>query len=461
MRNFFPQFHTFRREEQPTPGIPSSTSAAPQKDDGQTKGADYEGHITHAYGQSSLLVPAWLRGVTLIMQTMGQMEIQYQRVNREGGNFFEDDYGPNRQLNYLLQVRPNPLMTGAQLLEQIEYHKIYYGNAYVYIERDPFTGTPQAFWLGTSGSYSIADDTYTVTFNAPGGTRTVRTSADNVLHFKNVILYQGTHLGMPTIRFAERALSISATADMQTLKDMAKGGKHQIIVQEKEQPNTNFGFSGAGRINNEEGKRVAEQFNADLMSKDAVFLSNVMDTKIISQTAAELRTLENRGFQVSDIARLLGVPTIMLMLDSGNNYKTPEAATQEFLLRTIQPRIREMEDEFNSKLLGPDDFHRRRIHICELALRRLDPKQQADLDKIHLETGAMTVNEIRQQYDMPSVDDGDTIYISTNLAELGSDKLRSNGGGRPSGEGGTQSQPQSNDPNNEPEPSGGEEGGEE
>ena len=197
------------------------------------------------------------------------------------------------------------------------------------------------------------------------------------------------------------------------------------------------------------------------MSKDAIFLSNVMDTKIISQTAAELRTLENRGFQVSDIARLLGVPTIMLMLDSGSNYKTPEAATQEFLLRTIQPRMREMEDEFNSKLLGPDDFHRRRIHICELALRRLDPKQQADLDKIHLETGAMTVNEIRQQYDMPSVDNGDTIYISTNLAELGSDKLRSNGGGSQPGGGGTQSQSQSNDPNAEPEPSGGEEGGEE
>lgn len=458
MINFFPQFRTFRREEQPAQGTAEPTA---QKGEEQTKGADYEPHITHAYGQSSLLVPAWFRGVTLIMQTMGQMEVQYQRVNREGGNFYEDDYGPNRQLNYLLQVRPNPLMTGAQLLEQIEYHKIYYGNAYVYIERDPFTGAPQAFWLGTSGAYSIADDTYTITYNAPGGARTVRTSSENVLHFKNVIFYQDTYLGMPTIRFAERALSISATADMQTLKDMAKGGKHQIIIQEKDQPNTNLGFSGAGRINNEEGKRVAEQFNYDLMSKDAIFLSNVMDTKIISQTAAELRTLENRGFQVSDIARLLGVPTIMLMLDSGNNYKTPEAATQEFLLRTIQPRIREMEDEFNSKLLGPDDFRRRRIHICELALRRLDPKQQANLDKIHLETGAMTVNEIRQQYDMPSVDNGDSIYISTNLAELGSDKLRSNGGGGQPGDGGSQSQSKSNDPNAEPEPSGDEEGGEE
>jgi hypothetical protein len=35
------------------------------------------------------------------------------------------------------------------------------------------------------------------------------------------------------------------------------------------------------------------------------------------------------------------------------------------------------------------------------------------------------VNEIRQQYDRPAVEGGDTIYVSTNLAELGSEKLRS------------------------------------
>lgn len=82
-----------------------------------------------------------------------------------------------------------------------------------------------------------------------------------------------------------------------------------------------------------------------------------------------------------------------------------------------------MEDEFNSKLLGPSDFGKRRIHICEKALRRLDPTAQANLFKTYLETGAYTVNEIRDEMDMPSVADGDKNYISTNLAELGSKKL--------------------------------------
>ena len=78
----------------------------------------------------------------------------------------------------------------------------------------------------------------------------------------------------------------------------------------------------------------------------------------------------------------------------------------------------------NSKLLGVDDFGRRRVHICELALRRLDAKGQAEIDKLHLETGVNTVNELRNQYDLPNVPGGDINYVSTNLAEVGSEKLR-------------------------------------
>ena len=155
-------------------------------------------------------------------------------------------------------------------------------------------------------------------------------------------------------------------------------------------------------------------------------LDNVADAKVISQTAQQLQLLEQRGFEVTDLARILGIPRLMMMEEAGSAYKMPEHATQEFLLRTIQPRIREWEDELNSKLLREEDFGRRRIHVCELALRRLDAKGQAEIDKMHMETG-WSVNEIRSQYDLPNIECGDLHYVSTNLAELGSEKLRAPG----------------------------------
>ena len=390
------------------------------------KGGNWEANVVRPIGKSSLLVPAWYRGVSLIMQTMGQMVTQYQRINGAGGNFIEDRYGKNGELNYLLQVRPNPMMTASQMQEQIEYRKIYYGNAYVYIDR-ALDGYPRNLWLCTGGGYNPINDTYTLVYNSDRGPRIrIETTSRNVLHFKNVFMTDDYYMGIPTLEFAYKALSIAATADEQALQDVAKGGKHKVLIQEQKSPT----LGTRGRANQQELRKMKEQFARDWMSNDVALLDNVADAKIISQTSQQLQLLEQRDFQVSDLARILGIPRIMMMEEAGSSYKMPEHATQEFMLRTIQPRIREWEDEFNSKMLTAADFGKRRIHVCELPLRRLDAKGQAEIDKLHLDTG-WSVNELRNQYDLPSIPEGDAHYVNTNLAEVGSEKLRSNGGGRP------------------------------
>ena len=418
----------FDREMTPaTPGVPSTTDPADKSNQTIPKGGNWEANVQRPYGRTSLIIPTWNRCVTLIMQTMGQMLVQYQRMNREGENFVEDRYGKNGELNYLLQVRPNPMMTASQMQEQIEFRKIFYGNAYVYIERSA-DGYPRYLWLCTGGGYNPLSNTYTLVYNTTNGPRMrVETDARNVLHFKNVYLTEDYYMGIPTLEYAFKTLTIAATGDEQALQDIAKGGKHKVLIQEQKTPPTGT----RGRANQNELLKMKEQFAQDWMSNDVAILDNVADAKIISQTAQQLQLLEQRGYSDEAICRLLGVPKIIAIVgDGGGNYRMPEHATQEFLLRTIQPRIRAYEDEFNSKLLTKEDFGKRRIHVCELALRRLDAKGQAEIDKLHLETG-WSVNELRSQYDLPSIPEGDAHYVSTNLAEVGSEKLRSNGGGKP------------------------------
>lgn len=428
MDNFFTNWRLFRREQTATPGVPSTTDPnAPENQ--QPKGANWEANIVRPIGRASLLIPAWYRGVTLLMQTMGQMVTQWQKRNQEGGNFIEDRYGIGRKINYLLQVRPNPLMTASQMQEQIVYRQIYWGNAYVYIERDEY-GDPVYLWLCTGGGYDPITNTYNVTFNREHGPQAIMSvPAQDVIHFKNVIMTDSMYMGRPVIEFAMQALSIAATADDQTLKDVAKGGKYKVLIQEQKSTNNTMGL--LGRANQNELRKATQQFSEDWVANDVVMLDNVADAKLLSQTAQQLQLLEQRGFEVADLARILGIPRLMMMEEAGSAYKMPEHATQEFLLRTIQPRIREWEDELNSKLLREEDFGRRRIHVCELALRRLDAKGQAEIDKMHMETG-WSVNEIRALYDLPAIEGGDLHYVSTNLAELGSDKLRSAGGAAPS-----------------------------
>ena len=414
----------FRRREV---GVPRTTNPADASNQPPVSGGNWEANIVRPSGRSSLLIPTWTRCVTLIMQTMGQMVTQYQRINAGGGNFLEDRYGKNGYLNYLLQVRPNPMMTASQMQEQIEYRKIYYGNAYVYIERE-VDGYPRYLWLCTGGGYNPLTNTYSLVYNSDRGPRVkVDAEAKDVLHYKNVFMTDDMYMGIPTIDYAFKTLSIAATGDEQALQDLAKGGKMKLIIGE-EKPSQGPGTLAFGLFDKKEMDKYADEIQRRLTGNDVVALRGMDKMQIISQTAQQLQLLETRGYSDEALCRLMGVPKIIAIVgDGGGNYRMPEHATQEFLLRTIQPRIREHEDELNSKLLSPADFGKRRIHVCELALKRLDAKGQAEIDKLHLDAG-WSVNEIRSSYDLPSIPEGDAHYVSTNLAEVGSEKLRGNGG---------------------------------
>ena len=411
------------QQREVTPGIPSSTSPDAPDNKEDVKGGDWNANVVVPSGRRSLLIPAWCRGVSLIMQTMGQLKVQWQTKNPAGGNFIEDSFSPKGiKANYLLQVRPNPLMTASEMQQQIEFHKIYWGNAYVYIERNEYDD-PVALWLcnGATGGYNPILDTYNLTYNGLGGPKLlVNEPSRNILHYKNVFLTDDGYHGIPMIWVAMDALKIAATGNDQALQDLAKGGKMKLVLSE--QPRGTQGLISGGLYSKDQSNAYAKEFEQQMYSNDVVTLRGLDKIQVISQTSQQLQLLESREMEVSEIARILGVPRIMMMEEQGSNYKMPEHATQEFMLRTIQPRICTMEDELNSKLLRPEDFYRRRIHLCEQALRRLDAKGQAEIDKLHLESG-WSPNEVRAQYDLPSVKGGDDHFVNAQLGPLGSQKI--------------------------------------
>ena len=425
--NLFSHFFTpAAMHREATPGIPSTTNPDAPENKTDVKGGDWQANVVTPVGRRSLLIPAWCRGVSLIMQTMGQLKVQWQTKNPAGGNFVEDDYSPmGLKINYMLQVRPNPLMTASEMQQQIEFNKIYWGNAYVYIERNDYED-PVALWLcnGATGGYNPLNDSYNLTYNGLGGPKVLTNEPSrNILHFKNVFLTDDGYHGIPMIWVAMNALSIAATGNAQTLQDLAKGGKMKLVIGE--QPRGSQGLLSGGLYTPEQTKAYAKELEREMYDHDVVSLRGLDKVQVISQTSQQLQLLESRQMEVSEIARILGVPRIMMMEEQGSNYKMPEHATQEFMLRTIQPRICTMEDELNSKLMRPEDFNKRRIHLCELALRRLDAKGQAEIDKLHLESG-WSPNEVRAQYDLPSVNGGDDHFVNAQLGPLGSNKINGN-----------------------------------
>ena len=172
-------------------------------------------------------------------------------------------------------------------------------------------------------------------------------------------------------------------------------------------------------LNPEQVNKTAQEMQKKFYSgHDIVSMHGLESFQNLSMTAQDMQMIEQMNIGLDDCARFFGTPRPLLMLDTNSHYTTPTNATLEYMQRTVQPDIIEMEQEFNRKLLTRDDFGKRRIHMCEQPLLRLDKEAQAKVDKMQLETGAVTVNEIRQQYDRPAVEGGDTPLASANLMTL-------------------------------------------
>ena len=415
-------FSNFFRKREAT-GVPVTTDPNHPSNQPQATGASFEEKIVRvSRPELALTVSAVYRAVELRAKTEAQFAIQYQKMNAAGGNFVPDMYGPGRGINYLLKVQPNPISTAASLIEQAVIRRLLLGNAFVYIERDEW-GDPVNLWLADCGGYDEITGTYNLVYLGDNGVRfKVNALRKDVLHFANTFRYQQGFWGISTIKYAYDTLSLVKTESNQALETAAKGGRVKLIIGE-EKPANGQGTLAFGLMNKGEIDKYATELNDKVYQQDIVGIRGLSALHNISMSAQDMQLMEHMNMGLDDVARFFGTPRPLLMLDTNSHYTTYTNATLEYLQRTVQPDITEMEQELNRKLLTREDFGRRRIHMCEQPLLRLDKEAQAKVDQLQLQTGAATVNEIRQQYDRPSVDGGDIIYVSTNLAELGSPKL--------------------------------------
>ena len=400
--------------------VPASTadSGKQQAANSGVHGASYEANIVYARSpQVALSVSAVHRAVELRAKTLAMMLLQYQTKDKIGGNFQQDTSRYGNGLNWLLQVEPNPIMTAASLMEQVIIDRLNRGNGLIYIESD-YRGDVAHLWRAVYGGYNAINSTYTLTYLTDKGLRSlVNVPAEDVIHLPNTYREVDGVVGISTIRHAYDTLSLIKTQKAQALDTAAKGGRVKGFISEDKQP----GQLGLGMYNKNTSNDYAKEISDKIYQQDIVSLRGLEKFQSISMTSADMELVAQLNLGLDDVARFWATPRPLLMLDTNSHYTSYKDATMEYLQRTIAPDAREIEDEFNRKLLNRYDFGKARIHMCELPLLRMDLESQAKVDQYRLQMG-WTINEIRNQYDMPAVENGDIPYRTANVKPLGEEE---------------------------------------
>lgn len=382
-------------------------------------GADYrENVVTVNSPEKALKIAAVYRAVNLISNGLAIMPMHYKRWNSALKYFVMDETNAGQRINYLIATQPNDRMDAFHFWKQVVCQILLQGNAYIVPERNQY-GEPERLILCTPNTvcYDVFSNTYYITdpYNGLVGIYFPR----DVIHLKNMS-FDG-YLGVSTICFAARTMGIAATGDEETLKRFATGGRFKAILS------NNNSVQGFGKYQDNQLAGAADDLNAALRSgQDIISLPGDVKPTPISMSSADMQFLDSRKFTIREIARIFNVPAAKLMDDSNTVYGTAEANNLAFYSEALQPIIADIEAEFRAKLLGPDQYRFRKYCFDLSNLFALDRKSQAEWNKSRLETGLISVNDLRREMDTAPTADGDDVFVSVQLAKLGSEKLSGN-----------------------------------
>jgi len=412
------------QQRESAPGVPASTMPKENAKAGNTQvsgGGDYQERVVYVHGpEQALVVGSVYRAVNLRADTMSVMPVQYQKRDFEKGNYVTDMRGLGKRVNYLLQEEPNPTMSATDMWKLVEINRLFFGNGFVYIERDEF-GFPVNLWLVSNGGYNIATGRYSsITYLSDADFVTkVDVPREDVLHFPNTFRYVKNGIwGIPTLQYAIETLSLNRTLRQQALETAAKGGRVKLIIGEEQQQQSP-GILANGLFNKNEMDDYAQELQKKMYSgHDILAIRGLNRVDNISMSATEMQMFENLGATNDDVARFFGVPRPLLMLDTNSHYNDYSNATMEFHTRTILPQKTGNEKEIGRKLIDFKDYGTRRIHICEDPLMVMDPERRAKVALMKLQASIATPNEIRAEFDMPTIEDGDEPLASANLLTL-------------------------------------------
>jgi HK97 family phage portal protein len=188
-------------------------------------------------------------------------------------------------------------------------------------------------------------------------------------------------------------------------------------------------FSTTGALNDASFERLKKELKSNYtgMRNHGVpmLLEGGLEFKPFTVKPIDAQLIENKKFQIEDIARVYRVPLHLIQnLDRATNNNI-EHQSLEFVMYTMLPWFKRWEENVNMQLLTPAE--RRAGYYVEFDLRGLlrgDQQSRSRAYALGRQWGWLSVNDIRKLENMPPIANGDIYLEPANMREAGSDERR-------------------------------------
>lgn len=351
----------------------------------------------------AMTISAYWASARLLSETVAAMPIRALR-KKDGSR----KHDPSYRLWRLLNFQPNRYQTRTEFFEVLMLNLVTWGNWYTAIERDA-TGEIISLIPLMSSQMKVdllKDGTIIYTYSTGGNIRVF--AAESIWHVK---LFGNGIVGLSTLAAASGALGIAKNLNKRIDKLAANAGKPAgVLMVDK-------------KLNQPQRNKVKENFK-EMQEGDAdqlFVLEAQMTYEQLGLSPSDMQLLENRKYQVEDIARFMGVPSVLINDTSGTTAWGTGISeiNMGFYKLNLRPYLERIETSIKRWLMDMSDWDEWDIEFDFDALLRADRATRIEANSKAINSGQLTPNEVRNSEGLESKTGGDKIYINGTLQPAG------------------------------------------
>ena len=354
--------------------------------------------------ETALRLSAVWACVRLLSETVGGLPINCYRILPDGTR--EPD--TSHPLCQLFQSKPNRYQNRVEFFETMTMQLALHGNAYALIQKSGKKIANLLPLMAAQMEVELLNDG-TVVYKYTDGTNVNVYSSQSIWHVK---LMSNGIVGLSPLAYARNAIGVGISSE-DRVKVLAKNGFKPtgILTIDK-------------LLKPEQRDAIRQQFNGLVEGgNDSIrVLEAGMNFSQISMNPKDVQLLETRRFQIEDIARFFGVPSVLINDTTASTVwgSGVEQIVQGFYKLGLRPYLERYEASIKNSLVDPSERSVYEFEFDFAALLRGDEKTRYETYKEAVLNGLKTVNECRKIEGLAAIEGGDVAYMQAQMTPLSS-----------------------------------------
>jgi len=358
-----------------------------------------------AAGPNILAFTAIYACINVISSDIARLPLRVLQVNPRGGRFVAKNHYAMRVLR-----KPNPFQTSLQFLQQYYVSKLTHGNTYVYLVRDGSNRITEMYVLDPRSVQPLITDDGGVYYQlgreplmAIANPIVLRSS--DIMHDRCLGLFHPL-IGVSPLFAAAMSAMTGSRIMMNSETFFANMSRSSGVL------------TAPGKLDPAIAKRMQAEWDSNYSGKGlgkVAVLSNGLKYEPMTINAADAELVNQLRWVVEDCARAYRVPTFKLSTSEKSNYRNSEQMARDYFQNCLSYHI-EGQEQVYAAAFGLDT--ETSIEFDMAPLFRMETDVRYSSHQIALNAGFKSINEVRNEEDLPPVPGGDEPRVQAQYIPL-------------------------------------------